>query len=132
MPATIDEILELVRARYQRVTPRQAHDELSAGAVLVDTRTDPQKRGHGVIPGALRIERNVLEWRADPASPWRDPPFVDHDVRVIVICQEGYSSSLAAASLLDLGMTRATDVVGGFDAWRDAGLPVEPHPNPDG
>jgi rhodanese-related sulfurtransferase len=130
MPTTIDEILEADRARYERLTLDQAHEELASGAVLVDTRTDPQKRHHGVIPGAMRIERNVLDWRIDPASPWRDPPFVDHDVRVFVICQEGYSSSLAAASLLDLRMTRAADVIGGFDAWRDAGLPIEPHPEP--
>ena len=88
MAPTIDEIMERARARFGRVTAQRAHEELRDGAVLVDTRTHPQQRRHGVIPGALRIERNVLEWHVDPQSPWRDPPFIDHDVRVIVICQE--------------------------------------------
>ena len=92
--------------------------------MLVDTRPEWQRRAEGVIPGARVIERNHLEWRLDPTSDARIPEAVDHDVEVIVVCSEGYSSSLAAASLQDLGLRRATDLVGGFQAWRDEGLPV--------
>jgi rhodanese-related sulfurtransferase len=93
---------------------------------MVDVRTEAQRATNGEIPGAFAIGLNVLEWRLDPASEWRIAQATDHDVRVIVFCQEGYSSSLAAARLQSLGLHRATDVIGGFDAWRDAGLPVEP------
>ena len=92
--------------------------------MLVDTRPEWQRRAEGEIPGALLIERNQLEWRLDPTSDARIPEAADHDVEVIVVCSEGYSSSLAAASLQDLGLHRATDLVGGFQAWRAAGLPV--------
>src|SRR5690606_5743253 len=93
-------------------------------ALLVDIRPAAQRAEEGEVPGALIVERNVLEWRFDPASDARLPQATDHDVRVIVLCSEGYTSSLAAASLQDLGLTRATDVVGGFKAWRAAGLPT--------
>ena len=121
---TIDEVLERARRRLKRLEPRQAAAELAAGALLVDTRTETQRRIHGDIPGAVPIDRTVFEWRLDPTSPWRIERATDHDVRVIVICSQGYSSSLAAASLLDLGLVNATDVVGGFEAWKAAGLPV--------
>ncbi|MES9542216.1 MULTISPECIES: rhodanese-like domain-containing protein [unclassified Actinomadura] len=124
MARTIDEILAEARDRLARVRPDQAHAEARDGAVLVDIRPAAQRAGEGEIPGALIVERNVLEWRFDPSSDARLPQATGHDVRVIVFCSEGYTSSLAAASLHDLGLTRATDIVGGFKAWRAAGLPA--------
>jgi rhodanese-related sulfurtransferase len=122
--AGINELLDQARRRLIRVTAEQAAAEQAAGALLVDTRTSEQRSRDGQIPGALVIDRTVFEWRLDPASPTRIPEAKDHDVRVIVICAQGYSSSLAAASLLDLGLVNATDVIGGFAAWQAAGLPV--------
>ncbi|TMC40697.1 MAG: sulfurtransferase [Chloroflexi bacterium] len=122
---TIDQVLDKARRRLQRVTPAQAAREQAAGALLVDTRTYEQRTGDGAIPGALIVDWTVLEWRLDPSSPNRVPEAADHAVRVIVICAHGYSSSLAAASLQDLGLINATDVIGGFEAWKAAGLPVE-------
>jgi rhodanese-related sulfurtransferase len=124
MPS-IEEVLERARRRLTRVEPGQAAAEMAQGALLVDTRTDGQRAEQGDIPGALVIDRTVLEWRLDPASPWRIAQASDHQKRVIVICNEGYSSSLAAASLQELGLVNATDVIGGFQAWKAAGLPVE-------
>jgi len=124
MPSRIDEVLERARGRLVRVEPGQAAQEHSRGAMLVDTRTETQRARDGVIPGALIIDRTVLEWRLDPTSPWRINEASSTDVRVILICNEGYSSSLAAASLQDLGLINATDVIGGFQSWRAAGLPV--------
>jgi rhodanese-related sulfurtransferase len=124
---TVEDLLRNARARLERVSAEQAYAEQRAGtATLVDTRTSEQRKAQGVIPGAQIIDRTVFEWRLDPASPTRDPVATDHDLRVIVICRQGFSSSLAAASLQDLGLHRATDVIGGFEAWREAGLPVEP------
>jgi rhodanese-related sulfurtransferase len=122
--AAINEVLEKARQRLKRVTPQEAAAEQVGGALLVDTRTLEQRSRDGEIPGALVIDRTVVEWRLDPTSPSRIPEAKDHDVRVIVICAEGYSSSLAAASLQDLGLVNATDVMGGFEAWKAAGLPV--------
>jgi len=122
---TIDQVLEQARRRLKRVTPAQAAREQASGALLVDTRTYEQRTRDGAIPGALVIDRTVFEWRLDPSSPIRIPEAADHAVRVIVICAHGYSSSLAAASLQDLGLINATDVIGGFEAWKAAGLPVE-------
>nr|WP_203597754.1 rhodanese-like domain-containing protein [Actinomadura bangladeshensis] len=107
-----------------RLDPGRAYAETSDGAVLVDIRPAAQRADEGEIPGALIVERNVLEWRFDPSSGARLPEATGHDVRVIVFCSEGYTSSLAAASLHDLGLTRATDIDGGFRAWRAAGLPT--------
>ena len=121
---TIDDILDKARRRLARVTPEQAAREHEHGALLVDTRTSEQRHRDGDIPGAVVIDRTVFEWRLDPASASRIPEARDHDVRVIVICAQGYSSSLAAASLQDLGLVNATDVIGGFEAWKAAGLPV--------
>lgn len=98
------------------------------GALLVDTRTDPQRAEQGELPGALVIDRTVLEWRLDPASAARIPEAVDYDVEIVVVCRQGYSSSLAAASLRALGLWRATDLIGGFEAWRRAGLPCADGP----
>ena len=92
---------------------------------MVDTRPADQRAAQGEIPGAVVIGRNVLEWRLEPSSPWRIPRAINHDVRVIVVCAEGFSSSLAAASLQELGLHNATDLIGGFQAWEAAGLPVD-------
>ena len=126
MTRTVDDLLAAARARLQRLTPAEASDAAARGALLVDTRPEWQRRAEGEIPGALLIERNHLEWRLDPTSDARIPAAVDHDVEIIVVCSEGYSSSLAAASLQDLGLHHATDLDGGFRAWRAAGLPVQP------
>jgi rhodanese-related sulfurtransferase len=125
MRRTVDDLLREARATLSRVTPEQASAEFGDGALLVDVRTEAQRTTNGEIPGALAIGLNVLEWRLDPASEWRIPQATDHDIRVVVFCQEGYSSSLAAARLQSLGLHRATDVIGGFEAWQNAGLPVK-------
>jgi len=121
---TIADLLEAARARLDRVGPQEAAARAAAGAHLVDTRPQWQREQEGELPGALVIERNHLEWRLDPSSDARVPQAVDHDVEWILFCSEGYSSSLAAASLQDLGLHRATDVDGGFRAWAAAGLPT--------
>jgi len=126
MRPTIDRALERARRRISRIEPHQAAAEQARGALLVDTRTEAQRLRDGALPGALVIDRTVLEWRLDPTSPNCIPEATNHDVRVIVICAEGYSSSLAAASLQELGMRNATDVIGGFAAWKASGLPVTP------
>ncbi|MCX4883972.1 MULTISPECIES: rhodanese-like domain-containing protein [unclassified Streptomyces] len=124
-PVGIDELLERVREGYERIEPKEAYDAARAGeALLVDIRYAALRTQDGVIPGALVVERNELEWRLDPQGSHRLPEATSHDVRIVVICNEGYASSLAAASLHQLGLTRATDLVGGFQAWRAAGLPV--------
>ncbi|MEU5979038.1 rhodanese-like domain-containing protein [Streptomyces sp. NPDC047315] len=120
----IDELLERVREQLDRVEARRAFDEAAAGALLVDTRYAALRDRDGLIPGALVVERNELEWRLDPQGSHRAPEAVSHDLRVVVICNEGYASSLAALSLRQLGLHRATDLIGGFQAWRAAGLPV--------
>jgi len=125
MPPTIDEVLKQARRKLVRVEPREAAAELAHGALLVDTRTETQRAKHGEIPGAIVIDRTVLEWRLDPTSPSRIEQATDHQVRIIVVCAEGFSSSLAAASLQDIGLVNATDLIGGFLAWKAAGLPVQ-------
>jgi rhodanese-related sulfurtransferase len=121
---TIDEMLAAARARLHRLEPPQAAAAAAEGALLVDTRPAAQRAQYGEIPGALLIERNHLEWRLDPTSDARIPEATSHDLPIVVICQAGYSSSLAAASLQDIGLQRATDLVGGFEAWAAAGLPI--------
>jgi rhodanese-related sulfurtransferase len=124
-PRSIDDVLGAARARLERVMPAEAARAVAErGALLVDTRPEWQRRDEGEIPGALLIERNHIEWRLDPTSDARIPQAVDHDVEIIVVCSEGYASSLAAASLQDLGLRNATDLVGGFRAWKAAGLPT--------
>ncbi|WP_406498005.1 rhodanese-like domain-containing protein [Streptomyces sp. NBC_00846] len=124
-PVGIDELLERVRAGFVRVGPREAFAAAADGALLVDIRYAELRERDGLIPGALVIERNELEWRLDPLGRHRAPEAVSHDLQVVVVCNEGYASSLAVASLRQLGLHRTTDVVGGFQAWRAAGLPVE-------
>ena len=106
-----------------RLTPHEAYREVSGGGVLIDIRPAAQRAGDGEIPGSAVLERNHLEWRLDPASAARLPWVTGYDHRIIVFCQEGYTSSLAAAALHDLGLHRATDLIGGFRAWTAAGLP---------
>ena len=120
---TVDDLLAAARARLDRPDPQRAWQLVQRGAILVDTRPGWQRDREGELPGALLIERNHLEWRLDPASDARIPEATDHDVTWIVVCSEGYSSSLAAASLQDLGLRHATDLDGGFRAWPAAGLP---------
>ncbi len=123
-------MLAEARRRLDRVTPEQAAEAAAHGdAVIVDIRADSQIEQDGGVPEAKRIPRNVLEWRLDPACEHRDPELASYDRRVILMCDEGYQSSLAAATLKDLGIEHATDMIGGFQAWRDAGLPRrEPPP----
>ena len=123
-PRSIDAVLADARGRIDRLEPAEAAARMAAGALLVDTRPVAQREADGEVPGALLVERNVLEWRLDPASDARLPQATDHDVEVIVLCNEGYASSLAADSLRALGLHRATDVVGGYQAWAAAGLPT--------
>ena len=122
--SSIDELLSAARARIVRVGPHEAAARIAAGAVLVDIRPAAQRAAEGEVPGALAVERNVLEWRFDPASDARLAVATGFDLDVIVLCSEGYTSSLAADALRSLGLHRATDVVGGFHAWAAAGLPT--------
>jgi rhodanese-related sulfurtransferase len=118
-------LLERVRDGHERVGPREAYEAARSGdALLVDIRYAALLERDGLIPGALVVERNELEWRLDPRGSHRAPEATSHDLRIIVICNEGYASSLAVDSLHRLGLHRATDLVGGFQAWRTEGLPV--------
>ncbi|QFZ73875.1 sulfurtransferase [Streptomyces fagopyri] len=128
-PLGIDALLEEARSELDRVEAEEAYDAARAdGALLVDIRYAALRDRDGLIPGALVIERNELEWRLDPRGSHRVPEATSHDLRVVVICNEGYASSLAAVSLRRLGLRGATDLVGGFQAWRAAGLPVTAPP----
>ena len=121
-PHSIAAVLDAARAKLARLSPHEAQHAIDHGALLVDIRPAAQRAAEGEIPAALIIERNVLEWRFDPQSDARLAVATDYDVQVIIVCSEGYTSSLAAAALQDLGLSRATDVIGGFHAWRGAGL----------
>jgi rhodanese-related sulfurtransferase len=123
---SIAELLAEARASLRRVSPAEAFGATEDGALLVDIRPSELRARDGMIAGALVIDRNVLEWRLDPASPDRTPQMTSHDVPVVIVCDEGYASSLAAATLQQLGVLNATDVIGGFQAWRAAGLPIIP------
>jgi rhodanese-related sulfurtransferase len=118
----IDRVLDDARARLSRLAAGEVPAALARGAVLVDIRPQAQRDREGDVPAALVIERNVLEWRCDPTSDARLPQAVSDDVEWVVLCSEGYTSSLAAASLLDLGLHRATDVVGGYHALKAEGF----------
>ena len=120
---TVDELLAEARRDLRRFTPQEARSAAEAGAPLIDIRSESQCDRDGEIPGAVRVARNVLEWRLDPASAHKDPRLARRDITVILICDEGYQSSLAAATLCAFGL-RAGDVIGGFQAWRSEGLPV--------
>ncbi|GAB2588500.1 sulfurtransferase [Paractinoplanes abujensis] len=125
---TVDDLLTRARDGMRRLGPDQVRAAVAAGALLIDTRTDVQRRQQGSLPGAIIIDRTVLEWRLDPASPHRIPEATGHDRVVIVVCRQGYSSSLAAASLRSLGLVNATDLAGGVEAWLAAGLPTSTGP----
>ena len=132
---TVEQLLAEARSRIEpRPGPLQAAAEADNGALLVDVRSEDERERRGVIPGSLHVPLSVVQWRADPTSGWTSPYLGDLDRRLILVCAEGYSSSLAAASLVELGYTSVTDLDGGFDAWRDAGLPVvhAPARNGDG
>ncbi|MEV0673288.1 rhodanese-like domain-containing protein [Mycobacterium sp. NPDC050441] len=117
----IDTVLEQARTRLHRLPAEDLPEALDAGAVLVDIRPAAQRAAEGSVPAALVIERNVLEWRCDPTSDARIPQAIDDDVYWVILCSEGYTSSLAAAALVDLGLHRSTDVVGGYHALVAAG-----------
>jgi rhodanese-related sulfurtransferase len=124
---TISDLLDEARERLgQRPTPREAHAAARSGAaILVDIRAGDVVARDGSIPGAIHHQRTVIEWRADPDCEWRDDRIADLDAPLILFCSQGFSSSLAAQTLRELGFTRATDMDGGFDAWKDEGLPTE-------
>ena len=123
---TIDQVLAEARSRLDRLSPAAAMAASRDGALIVDIRPAAQRAAEGEVPGSLVVERNVLEWRFDPASSARLPVVTDHDIQVIVFCSEGYASSLAAKALQDLRLCRAADMIGGFQAWRAMGLPIVP------
>jgi rhodanese-related sulfurtransferase len=126
--STVDELFEEAAGQLRRLTPEQALEAMRAGAHLVDIRGDAQRAADGDVPGARVIARNVLEWRLDPASEHRDPVVGCASARVVLLCDEGYQSCLAAATVKCFGLADVTDVVGGFQAWRAAGLPVSTEP----
>jgi len=123
MRRTLEDLLAEARTRIDRPTPEEA---AKSGAQIIDIRTVEQRRADGTVPGSLWFARNVLEWRVDPESDARDERVAPLDAPVIVMCDAGYASSLAAATLVDLGFTHAGDMDGGFQAWKAAGLPTEP------
>src|SRR5690349_3765617 len=127
MTPSLDDLMAQARTRYRQLEPLEAHEAISLGAVLIDTRSHEQRVAGGLVPGSIRIHRNVLEWRVDPASDYRSALVAEATREIIVMCQEGYSSTLAVETLLRLGVDRATDLAGGFEAWAAAGLPVEPY-----
>jgi rhodanese-related sulfurtransferase len=127
MRRTLEDLLREARARIERLEPAEALAAAEEGALIVDTRAD---RSRGAVPGSLHVPLSVLQWRVDPASRWRNPHVGGLDLHLILICEQGESSSLAAASLLDLGFTHVGDVVGGFEAWEAAGLPIADAPAP--
>ena len=114
---SIDDILTHARDRLDRVAPEDLKREPLNGAVIIDTRPIEQRARDGELPGAIVIDRNVLEWRLDPSCDHRIPDVTGHDTRTVIVCNEGYSSSLAAALLHDIGLDRATDLIGGYQAW---------------
>ncbi len=124
----IDAVLAASREGVRRLTPVELRAAASRGALVVDTRTEAQRRRQGELPGAVVIDRTVLEWRLDPAGDHRIPEATGTDLEVVVVCRQGYSSSLAAASLRAIGLYRATDLAGGVEAWIAAGLPMSAGP----
>ena len=121
---TLGELFDDARARIERLEPADAQAAAAAGGLIVDIRSEPSRERDGIVPGSLHVPRTVLEWRCEPGGRWRNPHMGDVERRVIVLCGQGYSSVFAAAMLAQLGYARACDVVGGFEAWREAGLPV--------
>lgn len=124
----LQDLLERSAARIERLSPAEAAAAVAEGALLVDIRSDAAREQDGVVPRSLHVPRTVLEWRLEPDGEDRSPYAASPDDQVLLLCDHGYSSILAAATLADLGFTRVGDVVGGFEAWREAGLPVKPAP----
>jgi rhodanese-related sulfurtransferase len=122
---TVEQLLVDARSGLRRLTCAEALAEMAHGLRLVDIRSNAERVADGLIPGAVHVPRNVLEWRLDPACPYRDPELGRRDARIALICNQGYQSSLAAATVARFGLAEVTDVIGGFQAWRAAGLPVE-------
>jgi rhodanese-related sulfurtransferase len=122
---TVNDLLAAARASIERLDPKTAQAGARSGAIVIDTRCAEQRRETGIIPGSVHVPLSVLYWRLDPASGSEDPSLADPERQVILVCAHGYSSSIAAATLRDLGFTRASDIDGGFEAWQAAGLPVE-------
>ena len=132
MVRTLDELLDDARARLDRLTPAQALAAAGNGALVIDIRSDRGRELAGVVPGSVHIPRTVLEWRVAPEISWRNPHLGALDRQLVILCDHGHSSSLAAATLVELGLN-ATDVIGGFEAWQETGLPVAApahRPNP--
>lgn len=129
-PRTLDDLVAEAAARIDRLEPRDALAAMERGAVLVDIRSDTSRERDGIVPGSLHIPRTVLEWRLAGEDEWRTPHVAGRASQVVLLCDHGCSTVLAASTLVDLGFTRAGDVVGGFEAWRAAGLPVAPAPAP--
>ena len=125
---TLDELLAAAQAQIGRLEPADAHAATEQGALLIDIRGQVDRERDGIVPGSLHIPRTVLEWRLDPESSWRNPYVDGLDQQIVLMCDHGCSSIFAAATLVELGFARARDVVGGFAAWRDAGLPTAPAP----
>jgi rhodanese-related sulfurtransferase len=123
-PSSVEQLLAAARAGLERLGPAQALASMRDGALLIDIRSDGQRATDGLIPGAHVVPRNVLEWRLDPACPHRDPELGRLEAHIVLLCDEGYQSSLAAATVRSFGVA-ATDVIGGFQAWRAEGLPVD-------
>jgi rhodanese-related sulfurtransferase len=123
---TLDELLDAAQARITRLEPAEAHAATEQGALLIDIRADVDRERDGIVPGSLHIPRTVLEWRLAPDSSWRSPHVGGLDQQILLLCDDGCSSVLAAATLAELGFARAGDVIGGFAAWRAAGLPAAP------
>ncbi len=121
---SLEELLDAARAQIERLEPAEALAATEQGALLIDIRADVDRERDGIVPGSLHIPRTVLEWRTDPGSTWRNPHLGGLDQQIVLLCDHGCSSILAAATLVDLGFTRAGDIIGGFAAWREAGLPT--------
>lgn len=125
---TVEQLLHEARALLPyRCSLEETLNEIEAGTLVIDIRGDEQQRQDGLIPGTIVIRRNVLEWRCDPVSPWRHPQVIHHGQKILIFCNEGYQSSLAAANLQRLGLINATDMDGGFSSWKESGLPTTPY-----
>ena len=125
---TLEDLLRDAQKRITRLSPVEAHAATRAGAILIDIRSDSARERDGIVPGSLHIPRTVLEWRADPDSPSRSPHIPGVDQQIVLLCDHGYSTILAAATLAELGYAHACDVIGGFAAWREAVLPIAAAP----
>lgn len=130
MPQSVDDLLAAARSHLQRITPTAAHQRQQNGALMIDIRPQHQRAHEGEIVGSLFLERNHLEWRFDLQSEWHINEVTSYDQDVIILCSEGYTSSFAAYALQQLGFSKATDVDGGFLAWKSAGLPTQPGGTP--